>query len=1171
MSVFTSLQANPEGSLTKDIRDNQQLLVRSKSSGLHDPHEICGNSPTEHVSPHLIPLKSVIGEEHSNDKVKWITGVVESAKRRFGRIPRGGWRLIAECFNVRFLTQKSVSDVKNLLNVKPCSNGCGSRNNVDTSDYLLPKTEISIYGKCKEEFNLQIQELKSIPRNARMPTKKIPYKLLKTDVLVAINAVISNYILSSPPASINEITDIIYAGQCSYENITRQPLTKSTWLEDTERKISKLRENLTFVNKFNGQQSKDEKEKTLNILCSFGYKKSRKGELARVSSLIEDRVKIMEKKISTYRSRKSFRQDNFCFELNRRRFYRRLNCENKDSDCQVPEDKCLSFWKGVWKKEENRAPKAIVGKHITGAEQLPSDVKTDFIKNVIQCVPNWKAAGCDGVYGFFIKKFEALHGHLCDEILKIVNGGYSPAEWFYTGVTYLIPKNEKCHSPNDLRPITCMPILYKLVTKCVNTKLTDYIEAFNLISDNQLGARRQCQGAKEQALINQCVNSEYGNNLFATWIDVRKAFDSVNHEFLCQVLDQSGIPNWITNFVKTLIKNWNVILTLNNKRIGTVKLERGILQGDSLSPQLFTLVMDPLSRSLNMKFPKVRIGQNDPFTVSYSTNHLLFIDDLKIIAEKEDTVLKMMEDVDEYFDAVGLKRNSEKSATNLDYVKDTKCLDGCAGYRYLGVLEDRGSDVKKIEVMKTIARNVKERIESLAKTKLSAVNLFKAINEYALSLYNYYIGLIDIEPSEFDAIDLVIRRILTTLRIHLKPANKERLYLGRNGFGRGLISISNKSECILLQFLSDLERKASLCLRRAGILRVLREKKTHMTTIARFLALKYNLEDQSKLDVNLIKECQKKRLMDTIKSKMIHSTLFKCIQEPSADIVESNVWLANGNNGPKAEALYCLAQDRNLFFGEAKPNCNHCGSARKTVDHLATRCSRMLHGSYMRRHNEIVRCIHLHVCRQYGIKKCKKLKAHSVQSVVENSRVEIRVDMTLQTDIEVKNNKPDIFVLDKMKNEITIIEVGVTSQDRLKQVEVEKLHKYDLLAGELAQIHKAKVTIVPVVLTWDGVVTKFYKSYMKKLNIEVPTKAYIQSVTIKKTLESMVVEYKHGMKVDNYQIEKETDSLIARGEELGVSVDLPEESAFLLQYEEERCQDMTGQRSSSPKRRENIN
>ncbi|XP_029655687.1 uncharacterized protein LOC115229489 [Octopus sinensis] len=190
---------------------------------------------------------------------------------------------------------------------------------------------------------------------------------------------------------------------------------------------------------------------------------------------------------------------------------------------------------------------------------------------------------------------------------------------------------------------------------CVNTKLTDYIEAFNLISDNQLGARRQCQGAKEQALINQCVNSEYGNNLFATWIDVRKAFDSVNHEFLCQVLDQSGIPNWITNFVKTLIKNWNVILTLNNKRIGTVKLERGILQGDSLSPQLFTLVMDPLSRSLNMKFPKVRIGQNDPFTVSYSTNHLLFIDDLKIIAEKEDTVLKMMEDVDEYFDAVGLK------------------------------------------------------------------------------------------------------------------------------------------------------------------------------------------------------------------------------------------------------------------------------------------------------------------------------------------------------------------------------------------------------------------------------------------------------------------------------------------------------------------------------------
>ncbi|XP_029657237.1 uncharacterized protein LOC115231320 [Octopus sinensis] len=122
----------------------------------------------------------------------------------------------------------------------------------------------------------------------------------------------------------------------------------------------------------------------------------------------------------------------------------------------------------------------------------------------------------------------------------------------------------------------------------------------------------------------------------------------------------------------------------------------------------------------------------------------------------------------------------------------------------------------------------------------------------------------------------------------------------------------------------------------------------------------------------------------------------------------------------------------------------------------------MLNSSYLRRHNEVVRCIHLHLCRQYGIRKTKRLKTHSVQSVVSNEFVEIRVDTTISTDTAVANNKPDIFVHDKVRNTITLIEVGITSQNCLKQVEVEKFHKYHLLANELEAIHHAKVKVIPV-------------------------------------------------------------------------------------------------------------
>ncbi|XP_029655187.1 uncharacterized protein LOC115228856 [Octopus sinensis] len=122
----------------------------------------------------------------------------------------------------------------------------------------------------------------------------------------------------------------------------------------------------------------------------------------------------------------------------------------------------------------------------------------------------------------------------------------------------------------------------------------------------------------------------------------------------------------------------------------------------------------------------------------------------------------------------------------------------------------------------------------------------------------------------------------------------------------------------------------------------------------------------------------------------------------------------------------------------------------KTVDHLVTRCGRMLNSSYLRRHNEVVRCIHLHFCRQYGIRKTKKLKTHSVQSVVSNEFVEIRVDTTISTDTAVANNKPDIFVHDKMRNTLLLSKLGLLR--KLPQAgRIEKFHKYDFIGNELEQ------------------------------------------------------------------------------------------------------------------------
>ncbi|EQB60027.1 hypothetical protein NAPIS_ORF02408 [Vairimorpha apis BRL 01] len=168
----------------------------------------------------------------------------------------------------------------------------------------------------------------------------------------------------------------------------------------------------------------------------------------------------------------------------------------------------------------------------------------------------------------------------------------------------------------------------------------------------------------------------------------------------------------------------------------------------------------------------------------------------------------------------------------------------------------------------------------------------------------------------------------------------------------------------------------------------------------------------------------------------------------------------------------------------------------------ATRCGKMLGHDYTRRHNE-----------------------------VENDLTEIKVNTRLKTDIKVVKNRPDIYILNKIKCEnglielnrkgeevriikkrkylqqLETIEIGVTSIDNLQRIETEKLRKYDLLANELGLIHECKTRIIPYVLTWNGLITKYHAKYRKARNSD-RIEAYIQSVNLKKTLESVSMEYR---------------------------------------------------------------
>ena len=120
------------------------------------------------------------------------------------------------------------------------------------------------------------------------------------------------------------------------------------------------------------------------------------------------------------------------------------------------------------------------------------------------------------------------------------------------------------------------------------------------------------------------------------WIDYKKAFDMVPHWWIIECLDLFGVAENIKNLLVNSMEKWKVILCPENSELklklnlGEVEIRRGILQGDSLSPLVFVLVLIPLSLILRKTKAAYEFSESKK-----KMNHLLFLDDLKLYSQSK--------------------------------------------------------------------------------------------------------------------------------------------------------------------------------------------------------------------------------------------------------------------------------------------------------------------------------------------------------------------------------------------------------------------------------------------------------------------------------------------------------------------------------------------------------
>ena len=101
---------------------------------------------------------------------------------------------------------------------------------------------------------------------------------------------------------------------------------------------------------------------------------------------------------------------------------------------------------------------------------------------------------------------------------------------------------------------------------------------------------------------------------------------------------------------------------------------------------------------------------------------------------------------------------------------------------------------------------------------------------------------------------------------------------------------------------------------------------------------------------------------------------------------------------------------------------------------------------------------------------------------MESEDFKILWDFTIQCacDRKIEARRPDIVFVDKKEREVVIIDVAIPGDYRVKDKELEKLKKYQLLKDEIAKVLRMrKVIVVPVVIGALGAVSVSFKEYMK--------------------------------------------------------------------------------------------
>ena len=433
----------------------------------------------------------------------------------------------------------------------------------------------------------------------------------------------------------------------------------------------------------------------------------------------------------------------------------------------------------------------------------------DELEDALKDTKAEKCPGLDGIPIDFYKKYFHMFGKFFTKMANNCFENDSIPESWKTSLLKLIPKTEnEIPSFKNMRPLTMINVDAKLITKVFGKRMGDVIPG--IIGDRQTGGVRGRQVQKNTQLINFFIWHLYEQhkNGFVTSLDNQKAFDSVKRDYLWLVLEKFGFSTKFINMLKLMYNENTAVLSINGFFTESFAVERGVKQGCSMSPILYTLFIEPLA---------IAIEQEDEINGLIAPNKrvlkiLQHSDDMTIFTPNTFSLGWALNIIEEYKDLSGAKINYDKSfiiqinSENSRRLSSFRQIKVCKKYEFrkiLGIFYGSQPKLAKEYNWDQSYKKCKKEINMWKARELSLVGKILLLNTVIISKLNYLLESLGSQKQYVEDFRALFDKFLWPAAGETGKAVKikqEALTWPKNQGGLNLVDINDKKNSLYFKW-----------------------------------------------------------------------------------------------------------------------------------------------------------------------------------------------------------------------------------------------------------------------------------------------------------------------------------------------------------------------------------